>query len=116
MATHYDHFEACSHWIYLLRGDGRPIDQLRMPDQLGFLHEVQLVSGNEVSFGYFGTNDRWTLAVSEAGFRCYAADVLLRRPTRFLLARRHLAMQRRKGAPWSAPATSAPGVEPTSRR
>ncbi len=114
LGTAHDYFEGCSHWIYLLASNGKPIDQLRMPDVFGFLHEVEIVAPNEVSFGYFGTNDRWNLTVSESGFWSYAPAALWRRPNRFLLAKRHLAARRTKGKPWVVPETPNPSIEGTS--
>ena len=63
LATSYDYFDACSHWIYLLGEDGRPIDQLRMPTQFGFIEQVEILSDREMSFGYFGSNDLWRLRI-----------------------------------------------------
>jgi hypothetical protein len=103
LATNYDYFDGCHHWIYLLREDGRLVDHLRMPDEFGFIEEVTIVSETEVAFGYFGTNDWWNLAVSEDGFWSFTPAELLRRPNRFLLAKRHLSVRRVKGTPWSLP-------------
>jgi hypothetical protein len=104
LATSYDYFDGCSHWIYLLGRDGRPLDQIQMPDVFGFLQDVEMISSREVAFGYFGTNDRWNLRVDCNGFRSYASAALLNRPNRFLLAKRYLSVRRTKGAPWSMPA------------
>lgn len=111
LATNYDYFEGCHHWIYLLRQDGKPVDQLSMPDEFGFIQDVVFVSQNEVSFGYFGTNDRWHLVISEDGFWSYALPAMMRRPNRFLFAKRRLAVRRTKGAPWSLPTAPAPSIE-----
>lgn len=104
LATGYDYFDGCHHWIYLLRRDGKPIDQLSMPDEFGFIQDVAVISPNEVSFGYFGTNDKWSVVVRERGFWSYAPGTLLRRFNRFFLAKRYLGVRRTKGAPWSLPA------------
>ena len=114
LATNYDYFDGCHHWIYLLGRDGNPIDQLSMPDEFGFIQDVAVVSPTEVAFGYFGTNDRWNLVVRERGFWSYAPRTLLRRPNRFLLAKRRLEVQRTKGAPWSPPAAPNPSIEGTA--
>ena len=105
LATSYDYFDGCHHWIYLLNRDGVPVDQLSMPDEFGFVQDVTVVSANEVAFGYYGTNDRWNLVVREGGFWSYAPGVLARRFNRFLLAKRRLALRYTKGAPWSPPST-----------
>lgn len=103
LATSYDYFDGCNHWIYLLGRDGRPLDQIQMPDVFGFLQEVEVISPCEVAFGYFGTNDRWNLTVDWNGFWSYALTALLKRPNRFLLAKRYLSVRRTIGAPWSMP-------------
>ena len=100
LATSYDYFDACDHWIYLLSEDGRPIDQLRMPTQFGFIDQVELLSAREMSFGYFGSNDRWRLLVDESGFRSFSMQALRYRPNRFFLSKRHLSIVRTKGLPW----------------
>jgi hypothetical protein len=79
------------------------LDQLSMPDVFGFVQDVDVVSSNEIAFGYFGTNDRWSLAVAAQGFWSYAHEALARRPNRFLLSKRRLALRRTPGAPWVAP-------------
>jgi len=100
LATSYDYFDACNHWIYLLGEDGRPIDQLRMPTQFGFIEQVEILSDREMSFGYFGSNDRWRLLIDELGFRSFSMEALRYRPNRFLLSKRHLSVARTKGLPW----------------
>lgn len=111
LATNYDYFDGCHHWIYLLGRDGRPVDQLSMPDQFGFIQDVAIVSHNEVAFEYFGSNDRWNLVISENGFWSYAPSALVWRPNRFILAKRRLELKRTKGAPWSLPATPPHTIE-----
>ncbi len=111
LAINYDYFDGCHHWIYLLRGDGKPIDQLSMPDSFGFIQDVVVLSANEVAFGYFGTNDRWNLVVRERGFWSYAPSALLMRPNRFLLAKRRLQVRCTKGAPWSPSTAPDPSIE-----
>ena len=100
LATSYDYFDGCQHWIYLLK-DGRPVDQLRMPDEFGFIQEVTHLKENEIEFGYFGTNDRWSLVVCEEGYWSYSLAALKMRPNRLLLAKRYVSVRRTKGPPWS---------------
>ena len=114
LATSYDYFDGCHHWIYLLRRDGKPVDQLSMPDAFGVIQDVVFVSPNEVSFGYFGTNDRWNLVISENGFWSYTLPAMMMRPHRFLFARRRLEVRRTKGAPWSLPTASSPSFNTDS--
>jgi len=108
LATSHDHFDGCNHWIYVLGPDGMPIDQLRMRDQFGYIDDVRLLSKHEISFGYFGTNDRWRLRVDEEGFRSFSLSALLMRTNRFLLRRRHCVVRRIKGPPWRS--VSEPGI------
>lgn len=113
IATSYDYFDGCEHWLYLLR-NGELVDQLRMPDELGFIQELSNISEDEVAFGYFGTNDKWNLRVFESGFWSYSASSLLRRPNRFFLSKRHILISRTKGPSWH-PKESAPNhsLQPT---
>jgi hypothetical protein len=108
LATSYDYFEGCQHWLYLLRWDGSVLDQLRMPDQFGSIQDVLVLSDHALSLGYFGTNDRWRLAISEQGFRSFSPQALWMRPNRFLFARRHLSTQKTAGIPWSCPPPELP--------
>jgi hypothetical protein len=103
LATSYDHFDNCAHWIYLLTRSGKILDQVDMPDVFGFVQDIQLVAENELAFGYFGTNDRWHLAVIEAGVWSYARDALALRMNRFVLSKRRLMLHRVAGAPWVVP-------------
>lgn len=97
LATSYDYFDSCHHWIHLLGRAGKLVDQLQMPDEFGYIQDVKVVSQNEVAFGYHGTSDRWNLAVSDEGFWSYTLPSMLKRPNRFLFAKRHLAARRMKG-------------------
>ncbi len=100
LAISYDYFDACHHWIYLLGPNGNILDQLNMPDEFGFIQEVSVQSGRSMSFGYFGSNDKWSLTVDETGFWSFKVQALLRRLNRFFACRRHLAIERTKGPPW----------------
>jgi hypothetical protein len=111
LATSYDYFDGCNHWIYLLDREGMPVDQLSTPDQPGVIQDVAIVSPNEVAFGYFGTHDRWNLTVREHGFWSYTPATLLKRFNCFFLAKRRLEITCTKGKPWSLPAALNPSVE-----
>ena len=65
--------------LYLLDKDGRPVDQLRMRTQIGFLRELEVRSPCEIAFGYFDTDERWRLVVHPAGFRSFGLMAMLRR-------------------------------------
>ncbi len=111
LATSYDYFEGCNHWIYLLSASGRILDLVSMPYVFGFTQEVDVVAQNEVAFGYFGTNDRWSLVVSERGYWSFAAASLARRMNRFFFSKRHLTLHRAKGAPWVLQEAPNPSIE-----
>lgn len=110
LATSYDYFDGCQHWLYLLGEDGRPIDQIHMPDQVGYIERVERLSDHVLSFGYMGTENRWRLIVDEGGFRSFSLKELVARPNRFLLRKRHLMLRRSAGA--SDARYSGDGVEP----
>ena len=97
IATSYDYFDGSSHWIYLLRRDGKPIDQLSMPDQFGFLQNLEVISPTEIAFGFYGTHDRWNLVVQADGFWSFALRALLSRPGRLWFSKRRLALRQTKG-------------------
>ena len=100
LATSYDYFEGCDHWIYLLTRSGKVIDLIAMPYIFGFVEEVSVVSPHELRFSYFCSNDRWNLGVSEAGYWSFSLASLARRRNRFLLSKRHMALRFTRGAPW----------------
>ncbi len=97
LATNYDYFDGCHNWIYLLDQDGKPLDQLRLPDYFGFIEEVEVRAPNELAFGFPGTQDRWRVRVYRQGYWSYAPTTMLRRFNRFLLSKRYLSVQRSKG-------------------
>jgi hypothetical protein len=103
LATNYDYFDGVSHWIYLVGPEGMVMDSLSMPDVFGFMQDVSVASDLEISFSYFGTNDRWTLRVDNPGFRSWVPSALRARLNRFLLSKRHLRLRRVKGPPWQSP-------------
>jgi len=35
LATEYDYFDGCNHWIYLVRRDGTAVDKISLPDTFG---------------------------------------------------------------------------------
>jgi hypothetical protein len=116
LATSYDYFDGCHQWLYLLDSNGKPIDALHMPDSLGFLQNLKVLSANEVSFGYFGSNDEWHVTVHADGYSSYAASKLRLRPNRFFLAKRHLAVHCIKGPPWALAETPNTGATPNPPR
>jgi hypothetical protein len=53
LATSYDYFDGCQHWLYLVCRDGRIVDGIRMPDEFGFLQDLTTISEDQIAFGYF---------------------------------------------------------------
>jgi hypothetical protein len=100
LITNYDHFEAVTHWFYLLGSDGRVIDQASTPDYFGFFEKESIEASQELSFGFYGTNDRWRLRVMESGQWSFAWFNLRLRVNRFLLRKRFLHFERSVGEPW----------------
>lgn len=96
----YDYFDAASHWFYLLRADGRIIDAVSTPDYFGHIQNIDLTQRGRLSFGFFGTNDRWTLDVRDTGEWSFAYRDLVRRINRFVLCKRYLTLTGHKGPPW----------------
>jgi hypothetical protein len=97
----YDCFECTDHWFYLLDERERVVDQVSTPSYLGFIEKIVYESPDSISFGFFGTNDRWSLSVSQRPFWSFAPVHLQVRPNRFLLARRRLVPHCKRGEPWS---------------
>ncbi len=103
LSTSWDWFYGVEYWIWLLRKDGRPIDELVMPDRFRGVTDVRIVSPCEVAFGR--TDDRWSVAVSEEGFWSWRPSVVWRRPMGFWLSKRRLSLRRTTGAPRSSKAS-----------
>lgn len=101
LATSFDYFDGCQHWIYLLNRDGRVLDLLSMPDEFGFIKDVEIISPNEVAFGYFRTDERWNLVVQIQSYWSYAPRSMFRRLNRFLFNKRHLEARCIKAMPCS---------------
>lgn len=100
VVTTYDYYDAASHWFHLVRGDGKIIDAVATPDYFGFIQDVDTSQPGKLSFGFFGTNDRWTLQVHGEGFWSFRYRDLARRMNWFLLSKRYLTLLGTKGPPW----------------
>jgi hypothetical protein len=98
----YDYFDGTSHWFYLLDASGAVLDRATTPDYFGFIQELEIEGPSSICFGFFGTNDRWSLTVR--GNLGFLAAGLLRRMSCFILGRRSLVLRCTKGPPWSLPA------------
>jgi hypothetical protein len=114
VVTNYDYFEGVSHWFYLLNDRGVVVDQVSLPEYPGFIERITVDSPIAISFGFFGTNDQWSLTVNERGRWSFALTDPARRLNRFLFFKRRLSFQCVRGEPWSLEAAQ-PGVgEPHS--
>jgi hypothetical protein len=100
LITNYDHFEAVTHWFYLLGSDGRIVDQASTPDYFGFLEHESVETPRELAFGFYGTNDRWRLRVLDEGQWSFSWRSVRVRPTSFFCRRRFMSFERSVGAPW----------------
>ena len=112
IATHYDYFDGCNHWLYLFRGNTL-LDQLTLPDSFGFVNKVQRISANTLQFSfhviceprddetpqarnwrlYYEKNQAWEVTVNPQGHWNWHWSALKRRPNRFLLSRRYLQVR-----------------------
>ena len=99
VVTHYDHYDAVSHWFYVLGATARVLDQASTPDYFGYLQHITIEGSNEIAFGFYGTNDRWHAIVREAGVWSFAWPNLQLRMNRFLLSKRHVLLTCHQGAP-----------------
>lgn len=95
LATCTDHFESCEHFFYLLDRDGKPLDLIVLPETIGFLQERSHPTPSEVSFGFFGSPDRWILRLLERGRWSFSPAALRLRTIQFWLRRRYLTAQRK---------------------
>lgn len=100
IATVYDYFDACNHWIYLLDEHMELKDAVTMPNYFGFLQDVEHHGQDQISFSYYGTHDRWRLKVDKLGQWRYSLGDLLLRPNRFLPRKRHMMLNCVKGPKW----------------
>ena len=96
--TSYDYYDGVSHWFYVVDGSGRVKDEASTPD-LGFIEGISVEGESQVSFGFFETNDRWTLVLRERGIWSFTAADLARRAGRFLFRKRYLTLTRKAGEP-----------------
>lgn len=103
LITHYDYFDNASHWFSLLNDRLQVVDQASTPDYFGFIQNITIHSPTEIRFGFFGTNDQWSLSVNEVGRWAFGWPAVARRPNRFILAKRRLALHCVKGKPWTFP-------------
>lgn len=91
--THFDHFEAVSHWCLAIDRDGAMLDRVSTPDYFGFIERIVVESPDSISFGFHGTAQRWQIQLHPAGFRSYARAELGLRWNRFLFRRRFLSLR-----------------------
>jgi len=105
--THYDYFDGVNHWLYVIGKNGRVRDFASIPDFFGFVQNVVVESPSTISLGFFGTNDRWEVTLSSQGFWSFGAADLARRPNRFILGKRYMALRQIKGSPWAHVAQTA---------
>lgn len=103
LVTSYDYFEGTHHWFYLSDLNGHVLDRVSTPDYFGFIEKVQIEEVSSIGFGFFGTNDRWSLTVRKSRSRFALASSVVRRFSGVIVGGRSLALRCTKGAPWSLP-------------
>ncbi|MFZ6654077.1 hypothetical protein [Undibacterium sp. TJN19] len=66
--TQYDYFDGTSHWFYLIDKQLRRKDACSPPDSFGFLQDVEFVADACIQFGFYGSEQQWSLAIVPQGF------------------------------------------------
>lgn len=99
LITRYDYYNATSHWFYVVDGQGRVKDRAATPDRVGFVAEITMEADSQLSFGFSGTDERWTLILKESGEWSFTAADLARRAGWFLLRKRYLFLSCKAGEP-----------------
>ena len=102
LVTQYDHFEAVTHWFYVITREGRILDRASTPDYFGFLERAAVEEPGTLAFGFYGTNDQWRVQIRRAGIWSFAWLELRLRLNEFLPRKRYISFQRQQGAPWAA--------------
>ncbi|XLZ72977.1 hypothetical protein ABT364_13675 [Massilia sp. SR12] len=92
VVTCYDYFDGVSHWYYVVDGSGVIVDSASTPDYFGFLERLEVEEANRISFGFFGTNDRWSLELHVQGLWSYRFEHLARRINRHMLRKRYMSL------------------------
>jgi len=103
LLTDYDYYDGTQHWCYLITPAGSVSDLVSPPDTFGALQTPTVESAEQISFGCYGTNDRWTLTVNTAGFWSFHPAHITCRWNRFMFAKRYLTLAWTKGSAWSFP-------------
>lgn len=93
VVTCYDYFDGVSHWLYVVDGRGVIVDSASTPDYFGFLERLEVDGPNRISFGFFGTNDRWSLELHVHGFWSYRLEHLVRRINGHVLCKRYMSLR-----------------------
>jgi hypothetical protein len=101
VATVYDYFEGASHWFHLIDSAGAVLDRVSPPDCFGFLEGVRVLGERTIGFGFYGSDERWTLSVNERGYWSFRPAEVARRGGLFLLRKRRLSLQRTRARPHS---------------
>ena len=94
IATSYDYFDGVSYWFYLIDPAGKIIDNVSTPDYFGFMEDVDTTKPDALSFGFFGTDDKWEIAVQPRGFWSFKFSELTPRINRFFWRKRYLSLKR----------------------
>ncbi|WP_108124654.1 hypothetical protein [Saccharospirillum mangrovi] len=69
LITKYDSFNSVKYWFNLLDEDLNLVDEASTPEYFGFIQNLKSHSGNLITFGFYGTEDKWALRYTPEGVR-----------------------------------------------
>jgi len=94
--TYYDSLDAVTYWFNLISGDLTLIDSISTPAYFGFMEDVEInFNNNSIKFGFFDTNDRWTLKLSNKGRYSFKPSDIFRRPSNMIFSKRYLCLAKK---------------------
>jgi hypothetical protein len=94
VVSEYDYFDGATCWFNLISTDFKLLDVVSTPDYMGLNDQIEVLEGGRLSFGFFGTADRWELAVSQKPFWSFARRHYWCRIKPFIYHRRWLELTR----------------------
>ncbi len=92
LATDRDAYDGVGNWFYLLSRDLQVLDGVEAPDSYGFIQNVSLANVEKISFSYFGSGEKWALAVLPEPIRSYSKSHLRCRMNRYMFSPRYLQL------------------------
>ncbi len=92
LATDRDSYDGVGNWFYLLSRDLTVLDRVEAPGSFGFIQNVTLANAEKISFTYFGSGEKWALAVLPEPVRSYSKNHLRCRINRYMFSPRYLQL------------------------